>query len=182
MDSVAEVSDIVNTAARWGHPAVAITDHGVVQAYPDAVAALDGVRKKGSSLKLIYGVEDYFVNDCENAVHGSDNRSLRDEFIVFDVETTGLNPASERLTEIGAVLLANGEVKDSFDTFVNPERPIPPEITKLTSITDEMVQDAPKEEEALRQFLAFAGDRPLIAHKRLFRHVLYPGGGKPPRH
>ncbi len=73
MDSVAEVSDIVNTAARWGHPAVAITDHGVVQAYPDAVAALDGVRKKGSKLKLIYGVEDYFVNDCENAVHGSDN-------------------------------------------------------------------------------------------------------------
>ena len=168
MDSVAEVSDIVNTAARWGHPAVAITDHGVVQAYPDAVAALDGVRKKGSSLKLIYGVEDYFVNDCENAVHGSDNRSLRDEFIVFDVETTGLNAASERLTEIGAVLLANGEVKDSFDTFVNPERPIPPEITKLTSITDEMVQDAPKEEEALRQFLAFAGDRPLIAHNASF--------------
>ena len=168
MDSVAEVSDIVNTAARWGHPAVAITDHGVVQAYPDAVMALDSVRSKGSNLKLIYGVEDYFVNDCEEAVHGEDNRPLDGEFIVFDVETTGLSSATERLTEIGAVLFSGGEVRESFDLFVNPERPIPEKITQLTSITDEMVADAPKEEEALRKFLEFAGDRPLVAHNASF--------------
>ncbi len=168
MDSVAEVSEIVSTAARWGHPAVAITDHGVVQAYPDAVAALDSVRSKGSNIKLIYGVEDYFVNDCEEAVHGNDNRPLDGEFIVFDVETTGLSSATERLTEIGAVLFSGGEVKESFDLFVNPERPIPEKIVQLTSITDEMVADAPKEEEALRKFLDFAGDRPLVAHNASF--------------
>lgn len=150
MDSVAEVSDIIKTAARWGHRAVAITDHGVVQAYPDAVAALDGVRKGGSNLKLIYGVEDYFVNDCENAVHGEAQTPLDGEYIVFDVETTGLSAATERLTEIGAVLFSGGEIKDTFDTFVNPEKPIPEKIVQLTSITDEMVADAPKEEEALR--------------------------------
>ena len=121
MDSVAEVSDIIKTAARWGHRAVAITDHGVVQAYPDAVAALDGVRKGGSNLKLIYGVEDYFVNDCENAVHGDAQTPLDGEYIVFDVETTGLSAATERLTEIGAVLFSGGErSRETFDTFVNP--------------------------------------------------------------
>ena len=168
MDSVAEVSDIIKTAARWGHRAVAITDHGVVQAYPDAVAALDGVRKGGSNLKLIYGVEDYFVNDCENAVHGEAQTPLNGEFVVFDVETTGLSAATERLTEIGAVLFAGGEIKESFNTFVNPEKPIPEKIVQLTSITDEMVADAPKEEEALRQFLEFVGDRPLVAHNASF--------------
>ena len=168
MDSVAEVSDIIKTAARWGHRAVAITDHGVVQAYPDAVAALDGVRKGGSNLKLIYGVEDYFVNDCENAVHGDAQTPLDGEYIVFDVETTGLSAATERLTEIGAVLFSGGEIRETFDTFVNPEKPIPEKIVQLTSITDEMVADAPKEEEALRQFLEFAGDRPLVAHNASF--------------
>jgi DNA polymerase-3 subunit alpha (Gram-positive type) len=169
MDGVNAASDLVKRAAQWGHSAVAITDHGVAQAYPDAMNAAAEMFKKGKPIKVIYGVEAYFVNDLVPAVKGDTDKTFQDEFISFDIETTGLSPNSDRITEIGAVRIVNGEIKDSFDTFVNPGRPIPAKITELTSITDEMVKDAPNEEQALRSFFDFCGENAvLIAHNADF--------------
>ena len=165
LDALTDPAAIVKRAAYWGMPAIAVTDHGVAQAFPDMWKA-----GKKYGVKIIYGTECYFVNDLDgmNAVSGRCPLPIDTEFIAFDTETTGLNPASDRLTEIGAVLFSGGEVKDVFNTFVNPEMHIPQNITELTGITDADVAGAPSEEEALRAFLKFAGNRPVVAHNSRF--------------
>ncbi|MBR4971733.1 MAG: PHP domain-containing protein, partial [Oscillospiraceae bacterium] len=169
MDGVAEAADLVKRAASWGHKAVAITDHGVVQAFPDIMNAAAAMKKKGTPIKVLYGMEAYFVNDMVPAVNGKADMPLDGEYIVFDIETTGLSNKTERITEIGAVRMVGGEVKDSFNTFANPGMPIPAKITELTGITDAMVADAPSEAEAMQAFYDFCSDcRVLVAHNAGF--------------
>ena len=163
MDALIPPDVAVKTAQAWGHPAVAITDHGNVQGFPEAMLAAD---KTG--MKVIYGMEAYFVNDTASAVYGKYEGNFEDEFIVFDIETTGLSPINCKITEIGAVKVKCGEVIEVYNTFVNPGVPIPPEIVELTSITDEMVADARKIDEVLPEFLSFVGNRLLIAHNANF--------------
>ncbi|MBR4157691.1 MAG: PolC-type DNA polymerase III [Oscillospiraceae bacterium] len=165
LDALSDPVAVVETASRWGHPAVAFTDHGVVQAFPDAWNA---AKKKG--IKVIYGLEGYFINDVDDrlAVHGHDGRALTDEFVAFDLETTGLHQNRDRIIEIGAVIFRGTECIARFDTFVNPGRALPREITDLTGITERDVFDAPSEAEAIPRFLEFVGDRPLIAHNADF--------------
>ena len=165
LDALTDPAEIVKRAAYWGHPAIAVTDHGVLQAFPDMWKA---GRKHG--VKIIYGCEGYLVNDVDGslAVHGESERNMLDEMVAFDIETTGLNAGSDRMTEIGAVIFAGNEIKATFNTFVDPEMHIPAEITQLTGITDRDVKGAPKEAEALRSFLEFAGNRPLVAHNADF--------------
>lgn len=166
MDAITPPKDLIMRAYNWGHPAVAITDHGIVQAFPEAMQTLDKIRKKDKDFKIIYGVEDYFVNDIVQVVSAETGKSFDDEFIVFDLETTGFSKENDRITEIGAVRVKNREVVESFDTFVNPGMPISAKVTELTGIDDGMVADAPREEEALRMFMDFCGasDSVLIAH------------------
>lgn len=165
LDALTDPAEIVKRAAYWGHPAIAVTDHGGLQAFPDMWKA---GRKHG--VKIIYGCEGYLVNDVDGslAVHGESERDMYDEMVAFDIETTGLNAGSDRMTEIGAVIFSGNEIKATFNTFVDPGMHIPAEITQLTGITDRDVKGAPKEAEALRSFLEFAGDRPLVAHNADF--------------
>ena len=164
MDALTEVKDAVKRAISWGHPAIAVTDHGVAQAFPDAWHAA------GDKIKVLYGVEAYYINDVDDrvVVHGESDAGLDDEIVCFDIETTGLNRETEYLTEIGAVVLKNGEICERYNTFVHPEKPIPREVVGLTGITDEMVADAPSQSEALNHFLDWVGDRPLAAHNADF--------------
>ncbi len=165
MDGLASITNLINQAHDWGHPAVAITDHGVCQSFPDAMYLTD----RWDDFKVIYGVEAYYVDDMVAAVKGSSQRDFKGEFIVFDLETTGLSPVNDRMTEIGAVRVRDGQVVESFNTFVNPEKSIPPKVVELTGITDAMVQNAPKEQEALKMFQDFIGeDAILIAHNAEF--------------
>ena len=168
MDAVTPVAEYIKRAARWGHRAIAVTDHGVAQAYPDAMNTVEELKKAGTDIKVIYGIESYFVDDTAPATVGVSDMPLDGEFVVFDIETTGLNFQRDRITEIGAVRMRGGELLESFDTFVNPGIPIPQKITELTGITDEMVASAPDEEPALRDFLNFCGDAVLVAHNAGF--------------
>ncbi len=165
MDAITKPDEVVKTAARWGHKAVAITDHGNLQSFPIAMLTAE---KLGGKTKVIYGVEAYFVDDTRRAAYKGEGITFDDEFIVFDIETTGLSAATCKITEIGAVLTKNGEILERFNTFVNPGVPIPANIVKLTGITDEMVADAPPIREALEKFFAFCGDRMLVAHNASF--------------
>ena len=164
MDSVMSVGDYVNTAKRWGHSALAITDHGVVQSFPDADHAL----KPGDGLKIIYGVEAYLVDDLIDTVVNGKGQDFTGEFVVFDLETTGIGVSSNEIIEIGAVKVINNIITDKFSTFVNPGRPIPYNIQELTSINDEMVADAPSIDQALPDFLEFCGSAVLVAHNASF--------------
>lgn len=173
MDAVVSAKDVIERAAKWGHRAVAITDHGVVQAFPEAMSAADAVNKKRSkdeALKVIYGTECYFVNDIERlrSVYGTQSAPLDGDFVAFDIETTGLNAKSDRIIEIGAVLFSNGEVIDTFNAMVDPGRPIPPEITKLTGIDDTMVRGQPDISAVLPAFINFVSGRVLAAHNATF--------------
>ena len=164
MDGVSEVKDLVKRAHDWGHKAIAITDHGVVQAFPDAnhyIETLD----KDDPFKVIYGVEGYLVEDLAVNEKG---QSLKGTYVVFDLETTGFSSAKDKIIEIGAVKVENGEITDKYSTFVNPKIPIPFRITQLTSITDEMVMESPEIETILPQFLKFVGDAVLVAHNASF--------------
>ncbi|MBE6734788.1 MAG: PolC-type DNA polymerase III [Ruminococcaceae bacterium] len=166
LDALTPAGDLIKRAAKWGHPAIAITDHGVAQAFPDAMNAESGI--KGQTFKVIYGTEAYFVNDVVNVVRGSQDEPFTGEFICFDLETTGLSPESDRITEIGAVLVKDGKIVDTFNTFVNCNVPIPKKITELTGIDNSMLSDAPSEEEAIRSFMEFCAGRILVAHKATF--------------
>ncbi|MDY4975574.1 MAG: PolC-type DNA polymerase III [Clostridia bacterium] len=163
MDAIAPAASLVKTAIQWGHPAIAITDHGVLQSFPLAFKAAGD-----SGIKIIYGVEAYLVNDTLSVVSGKQDASFDDTFIVFDLETTGLSPAGDDIIEIGAVKVQGGKITETFSEFVNPGREIPANITELTGITTPMVEDAPPITQVLPRFMEFAGKGVMVAHNASF--------------
>ncbi len=170
MDGLTDTAAAVQTAARWGHKAIAITDHGVAQSFPDAMHAQQKLRDKGQEIKIIYGVEAYCVNNLakSQAVKGICGVPIDGETVVFDLETTGLSPRNCEIIEIAAVIVSGGQMGRRFHTYVKPSAPVPYEITQLTGITDDMVADAPSQQEAATAFFEFMGDRPLCAHNANF--------------
>lgn len=167
MDGVSEVQNLVKRAHDWGHKAIAITDHGVVQSFPDANHYIEGL-DKDDPFKVIYGVEGYLVDDLTDVAVNEKGQMLDDTYVVFDLETTGFSPIKDKIIEIGAVKVERGKITERFSTFVNPKVPIPFQITQLTSITDQMVMDAPDIETVLPKFLTFVGDAVLVAHNASF--------------
>ena len=164
MDGVSSVESLIATADGWGHKAIAITDHGAVQAFPEA----NHVKFKNPDFKIIYGCEAYLVDDLKNLVEDSKGQSLKDSFVVFDLETTGFSPIKNQIIEIGAVKVQDGQIVDRFSTFVNPQVPIPFEIEQLTNINDNMVIDAPLIETVLPSFMEFCKDSVMVAHNADF--------------
>lgn len=164
MDSVVDIKEAVSTAKAWGHKAMAITDHGVLQAFPIANHCIG----KDDPFKIIYGVEGYFVDDLKQLVTGAKGQTFMDDYVVFDLETTGFSPVKDDIIEIGAVKIQKGEVTDHYSVFVKPRRPIPYRITELTSIDDRMVENAAGIEEILPEFLQFCEGCSLVAHNADF--------------
>ena len=164
MDGVSDVKDIVKRAMKWGHKAIAITDHGDVQAFPDANHTVPS----DSDFKVIYGVEAYLVDDLKGMVTDSQNQDLDADYVVFDLETTGFSPETNRIIEIGAVKVQNGKIVDKFSTFINPQVPIPFRIEQLTSINDSMVIDAPVIADILPEFMKFCEGCVMVAHNADF--------------
>ena len=164
MDGVSSASDIINKAHEFGHPAIAITDHGVVQAFPECLHASE----KMEDFKVIYGVEAYLIDDDKPLVRNDKGQSLNDEFVVFDIETTGFSAHYDRIIEIGAVKIKDGKITERFSEFVNPQIPIPIKIEKLTSINDGMVANADTIDKVLPRFLNFIGDAAVVAHNAEF--------------
>ncbi len=167
MDGVTEVKDLLKRAHDWGHKALAITDHGVVQSFPDANHYIESL-DKDDPFKVIYGVEGYLVDDLTDVAVNEKGQSLNGTYVVFDLETTGFSPVKDKIIEIGAMKVEKGKITEKFSSFVNPKVPIPFQITQLTSITDEMVLEAPDIETVLPDFLAFIGDAALVAHNASF--------------
>ena len=169
MDGVSNAKDILLQAAKWGHKACAITDHGVVQAFPEANHLFDwGAPLKDSDFKVLYGMEGYIVDDLKGIVNNSKNQGIDNTYVVFDLETTGISAAKHKIIEIGAVKVADGKIVDRFSTFVNPERPIPFSIEQLTGINDGMVLDSPNIEKILPEFMAFCEGAVMVAHNADF--------------
>jgi len=162
MDGIAPVKKIIQTAIDWGHPAIAITDHGVLQAFPDAASAA------GDKIKVIYGLEGYLIDDEVDLIVGATDYGLDETFVVFDIETTGFSYHKDTIIEIGAVKVEKGVVTERFSQLINPLRPIPPEISELTGISEDMVSDQPSLEEVLPRFMAFIEGAPVVAHNANF--------------
>ncbi len=176
MDALTNTKAAIKQAAAWGHRAIAITDHGCAYSFPDALHTIEdwkGAPKVAGTdepIKVLYGCEGYYVNDVDDriVVHGNKDMDLTEEFVAFDLETTGLSSRTDRIIEIGAVLMRNGKEADRFQTFVDPKQKLEPKIVDLTGITDEMLQGAPSIEEVFPKFLEFVGDRLLVAHNADF--------------
>ena len=168
MDAITEAGKLVRRAADFGHSAVAITDHGVAQAFPDAMNAAEELERNGKEIKVIYGTEAYFIDDLCTPVDGKKNLPFSGTFVCFDLETTGLYATNDKITEIGAVKIKDGNIVDTFSTFADPERPIPAKVVQLTGITDSMVKGAPSQAQAVQSFLDFCGDAVLVAHNAPF--------------
>ena len=163
MDAVTSTKKLIQQAAKWGHKAIAITDHGVVQAFPEAMGAA-----KGNDIKILYGVEGYLVEDSEDIVQDANDKELSQTFVVFDIETTGFSNTNDKITEIGAVKIENFKIVDKFSELINPQKDISYKIQELTGITNDMVKDKPTIEEVLPKFIEFIGDSVLVAHNAEF--------------
>lgn len=162
MDGMNSAKSLVKRAIKWGHPAVAITDHGVLQAFPEAMET------SGKDIKVLYGVEGYMVNDSAQILEHTNTLGLDQEFVVFDIETTGFYARKDKITEIGAIRIRNNEIVDSFSALVNPERLIPTEVVELTGITDDMVRNEPTIDQVLPRFMEFVNGAVLVAHNAKF--------------